>query len=100
LKKHSKISTFNDKIAKVINDATGNMYFFWASLLFVLALRLSHPPNINELLLDVENDLQLLLLAVNAVMSAKQMAALTRIIKHVEKEEERIEKELGEKATK
>ncbi|AFK87694.1 hypothetical protein Tsac_2841 [Thermoanaerobacterium phage THSA-485A] len=100
MKKYKKIDKFNDKIAQIINDATGNMYFFWASLLFVLVLRLSHPPSINELLLDIENDLQLLLLAVNAVMGAKQMAALTRIIKHIEKEEEKIEKELAEKVTK
>jgi hypothetical protein len=94
LKKHSKIDKFNERIAEIINDIVGNMWFFWTSLAFVLILRLSHPPKINELLLDIENDLQLLLLAVNAVVGAKQINMLVRIIKHVEKEEKRIEEEL------
>lgn len=94
MRKHNKINKFNERVAEIINDIVGNMWFFWAALVFVLALRLSHPPKINELLLDIENDLQLLLLAVNAVVGAKQINMLVRIIKHVEKEEKKIEEEL------
>lgn len=93
-RRNKTVTNFNEKVAEIINNATGNMYFFWASLAFVLILRLSHPPTINELLLDIENDLQLLLLAVNAVMGAKQMEMLVKLIKHVEKQEKKILEEV------
>lgn len=88
------ITKFNEYTATVVSNATGNMWFFWASLAFILVLRISHPPVVNELLLDIENDLQLLLLAANAVVGAKQLDLLTRLLKHIEKEEVKIEKEI------
>ena len=64
--------TFNDKVADWWVNATGNMKFFWLALGFILALRIGYMPNIRELLLDIENDLQLLLLAAAAVVSKRQ----------------------------
>lgn len=86
----------NDRIAQVVNDVTGNMWFFWASLLFILILRLSHPTLLNEFLLDVENDLQLLLLAVNAEVGAKQLKLLIKMLEHI-KEEKRFREKIYEK---
>jgi hypothetical protein len=61
------------------------MWFFWGSLFFIIILRITHPPAIQELLLDIENDLQLLLLAVNAVVGAKQIHLLSRLVRHAER---------------
>jgi len=73
------------------------MWFFWAALAFILILRLLHPPSINELLLDIENDLQLLLLAANAVVGAKQLNMLMQILKNIEQEEKYIEEKIAMK---
>jgi len=86
-----RINIINEKIAEAVNDFTGNMWFFWGSLIFILILRLTHPPTVNELLLNIENDLQLLLLAANAVVGAKQINLLVKMLKHIEEEEEKIE---------
>ena len=78
------MSDFNDRVALLISNATGNMWFFWAALAFVLALRISHPPAAADLLLNVENDLQLLLLAVSAVIGGKQLANQSAILKTIQ----------------
>ncbi|HEY3396950.1 MAG TPA: hypothetical protein VGM19_04750 [Armatimonadota bacterium] len=65
-----RLNDFNTKLAVIIANATGNMFFFWAALLFCVILRALYPPKLPELLLNLENDLQLLLLAVNAVVGA------------------------------
>ncbi|MEN6547642.1 MAG: hypothetical protein ABFE07_16540, partial [Armatimonadia bacterium] len=84
-----KVKGFNDKIAVVIANATGNMWFFWTALTFCVILRVMYPPKLNQLLLNLENDLQLLLLAVNAVVGAslyanqmKQMDAQKQILEN------------------
>lgn len=92
-----KVNNLNDKIAETVSTATGNMWFFWASLIFILALRILHPPTMSELLLNIENDLQLLLLAANAVVGAKQVNILMKMLRHIEEEEERIEDICGRK---
>ena len=89
-----KKQKINDKIAKFVTDVTGNMWFFWCSLLFILILRVSNPPKLADLLLNIENDLQLLLLAANAVVSGKQLAALMTLLKHIDKDIQIIEKEI------
>lgn len=81
------IKDFNSLTAQFISNITGNMWFFWASLIFIAVLRITHPPAVQELLLDIENDLQLLLLAVNAVVGAKQVHLLTRLVRHAERTE-------------
>ena len=82
---------FNDKVAILVTNITGNMWFFWSALVFILALRISNPPKMSELLLNVENDLQLLLLAANAVVGGKQLSALMTLIKHIKKDVDIIE---------
>jgi hypothetical protein len=86
-----RVKSFNEKVAQVVNDATGNMWFFWASLGFILFLRLSHPPAAREFLLDVENDLQLLLLAANAVVAQKQLGLVVQILDQIKSKEDEIE---------
>jgi len=86
-----KKQRFNDRVATMVTNVTGNMWFFWASLLFILLLRVTNPPNISDLLLNVENDLQLLLLAANAVVGGKQLAAITSLIKHIKKDVDALE---------
>ena len=86
----------NEKIATAIANATGNMWFFWVALAFVLALRISHPPKMSDLLLNLENDLQLLLLAVNAVVGGKQLTMLMSILCRLETDERNIKDELDE----
>lgn len=92
--------SINEKIAEIVSAATGNMWFFWASLIFIIILRVTHPPAMSELLLNIENDLQLLLLATNAVVGAKQINLLVRMLKHIEEEEEKIEDICGRKKIK
>ncbi len=87
-----EVNKFNDKVAATVTAATGNMWFFWLALAFIVVLRISQPPTTSQLLLDIENDLQLLLLAANAVISAKQSSALQRILRHIGAETENIEK--------
>jgi hypothetical protein len=82
---------FNDQVAILVTNVTGNMWFFWTSLLFILCLRIASPPNLSNFLLNVENDLQLLLLAANAVVSGKQLSALMHILKHIKKDVDVIE---------
>ena len=86
-----KKQKFNDKVAVFVNAVTGNMWFFWAALLFILFLRFTNPPKASDFLLNVENDLQLLLLAANAVVGSKQLAALMMLLKHIQKD---VEKEI------
>ena len=89
-----KKQKFNDKVAMFVTNITGNMWFFWSALLFILILRFTNPPRASDLLLNVENDLQLLLLAANAVVGGKQLAALTTLIRHIKKDVDTIEKEI------
>ncbi|HUC96029.1 MAG TPA: hypothetical protein VMR76_03715 [Candidatus Saccharimonadia bacterium] len=89
--KDAKKKTFNQKVATIVTNGTGNMWFFWASLAFILILRISQPPSASQFLLDIENDLQLLLLAANAVVSNKQNGTLRKILKHIDKQANRIE---------
>jgi hypothetical protein len=84
----------NDKVANFVTTVTGNMWFFWAALLFILALRISNPPQMSDLLLNIENDLQLLLLAANAVVGGKQLTALMGLVKHIKKDVDNIEREV------
>jgi len=91
VEKETGKETLNQKVATVVTNMTGNMWFFWCSLTFILVLRISKPPTGSQLLLDVENDLQLLLLAANAVVSAKQSSALKKILTHIDKEADHIE---------
>jgi hypothetical protein len=91
-----RIRSFNERVAQVVNDATGNMWFFWASLGFILFLRLSHPPSAREFLLNVENDLQLLLLAANAVVAQKQLGMLVQILDRIQSKEEQIQDEVAQ----
>ena len=90
------VTAVNEKIAQAVSKATGNMWFFWASLAFILILRISHPPKAHEFLLNFENDLQLLLLAANAVVGAKQLQVMMAILKSVKRDEERIAREIQE----
>jgi len=83
-------SNLNDRIAEQVTKATGNMWFFWASLTFILVLRISNPPALDVLLLNLENDLQLLLLAANAVVGGKQLNALLKLLKHIDKDIDKI----------
>lgn len=91
-----KVKAFNERVAQVVSQATGNMWFFWGALLFILFLRFSHPPKAHELLLNIENDLQLLLLAANAVVGAKQLSVLLRLLKHIEAQEREIKAKIQE----
>lgn len=93
-----RINRFNGQIAQIVSAATGNMWFFWSSLVFIIILRMLHPPTMSELLLNIENDLQLLLLAANAVVGAKQIGLLMRMLRHIEEEGELIEKEISKKS--
>lgn len=81
-----KPRTFNEKVAQIVNDATGNMWFFWAALIFIVVLRILQPPRLSEFLLDTENDLQLLVLAANAVVLGKQYRATMRLLEHMERQ--------------
>ena len=90
---NNSMTKINEKVAQLVSNATGNMWFFWGSLLFILVLRFSHPPKVSDLLLNIENDLQLLLLAANAVVGAKQISLLIRLLTHIEREEKRIEQQ-------
>lgn len=89
-----KRKTTNDKVATFVTNITGNMWFFWCALAFILILRVSNPPSLSDLLLNVENDLQLLLLAANAVVGGKQLAALMSLLKHIDRDIQTIEKEM------
>lgn len=91
-----KKQSYNDKIATFVTTITGNMWFFWAALSFILCLRVSNPPKMSDLLLNVENDLQLLLLAANAVVGGKQLTALMSLLKHIKKDVDEIEKDVDE----
>jgi len=88
-----KPRTFNEKVAQIVNDATGNMWFFWAALIFIVVLRVLEPPRLSEFLLDIENDLQLLVLAANAVVLGKQYRATMRLLEHVEHEAREMDRE-------
>ena len=81
-----KKKTTNEVVAKFVTDITGNMWFFWCALAFILILRINNPPSLSDLLLNIENDLQLLLLAANAVVGGKQLAALMTLLKHIDKD--------------
>lgn len=82
----NNLQHLNNSVAQFVTKITGNMYFFWASLAFILILRVSNPPDLNSLLLNLENDLQLLLLAANAVVGGKQLLGITKLLKHIDKE--------------
>lgn len=82
----SQLQHFNNSVAQFVTKITGNMYFFWVSLSFILILRVSNPPDLSNLLLNLENDLQLLLLAANAVVGGKQLLGITKLLKHIDKE--------------
>ena len=92
-----KIERFNERVAELVNNITGNMWFFWASLSFIVFLRVTHPPTMDTLLLNFENDLQLLLLAANAVVGAKQLSLLMRLLKQIDIKEDRIKDAIEEK---
>lgn len=81
-----KLQHINNSVAQFVTQITGNMYFFWASLAFILILRVSNPPDVSSLLLNLENDLQLLLLAANAVVGGKQLLGISKLLKHIDKE--------------
>ena len=84
-------NSFNQRVATIVTNATGNMWFFWLSLAFIIVLRITRPPTASQFLLDIENDLQLLLLATNAVVANKQTNALKKILTHLDHQADRIE---------
>lgn len=88
-----EIRRFNDQVANVVTMTTGNMFFFWASLLFILVLRIAVPPTADTFLLNLENDLQLLLLAANAVVGGKQLLMLTKMLNHIDRDIDKVKKE-------
>lgn len=88
-----EIRRFNDQVANVVTMTTGNMFFFWASLLFILVLRVAVPPTADTFLLNLENDLQLLLLAANAVVGGKQLLMLTKMLNHIDRDIDKVKKE-------
>lgn len=88
------MKNFNQKIAEFVTNVTGNMWFFWAALFFVLYLRITMPPTATDFLLDVENDLQLLLLATAAVVSGKQQKHNDEMLMKIEDLEQTIAKQL------
>lgn len=92
-----QLKKFNDRVARFVNDITGNMGFFWLSLVFIIIIRVTHPPTMDTLLLNLENDLQLLLLAANAVVGAKQLNLLMRVLKRIDQKEEQIKEVIEEK---
>lgn len=83
--------TVNDRVANWVSNFVGNMWFFWGSLAFILLLRLLHPPSSSQFLLDLENDLQFLLLATNAVVNAKQLTLLMEVLGEIRTKAEHIE---------
>jgi hypothetical protein len=86
---------FNDVSAELITAIICNMWFFWFSLIVILVIRLSHTylaPQLN----DIESDIQLLLLAANAVVGGKQLTVLIRLLKHLDKNIDNIDLELDE----
>lgn len=91
MKKEHRVKSFNQKVATIVTNGTGNMWFFWCSLAFILILRITQPPTASQFLLDIENDLQLLLLATNAVVANRQTKALKKILHHIDKEADHIE---------
>ena len=91
MRKNSEDNNFNQKVATIVTNATGNMWFFWLSLAFIVVLRISTPPTTSQFLLDIENDLQLLLLAANAVVANKQTKALRKSLNHLDHQADRIE---------
>jgi hypothetical protein len=88
--------TFNEKVASWVSSFTGNMKFFWASLAFILVLRVSHPPSKGEFLLNLENDFQFLLLAANAVVNAKQLRLLLEVLGEIKRKTENLEEKTRE----
>ena len=80
---HESIDRLNDRVAETVTKATGNMWFFWIALAFIVFMRAIQPPPLSQLLLDLENDLQLLLLATAAVVSAKQFALLLQLVRDI-----------------
>jgi uncharacterized membrane protein len=91
--------TVNDRVANWVSNFVGNMWFFWGSLAFILLLRVLHPPSGSQFLLDLENDLQFLLLATNAVVNAKQLTLLMEVLGEIRAKAEHIEAgvvEIGE----
>jgi len=81
-----KLGRFNEATAKRAVALTGNMYFFWISLLFILILRCMMPLTPEGFLLNIENDLQLLLLAANAVVGSKQLVGMNRLLNHIDRD--------------
>lgn len=79
----TRLTELNDRVAERVTALTGNMWFFWVALAFILTLRLVQPPPLSALLLDLENDLQLLLLATAAVVSGKQFALLLGLVRDI-----------------
>lgn len=91
-----KFKKFNEKVAAYVTTVTGNMWFFWAALGFIIFLRVTNPPTMDVLLLNVENDLQLLLLAANAVVGAKQLSMLVKLLKGLDRNMEELDKNMDE----
>ena len=82
------MNNFNNRVAIAVTNVTGNMWFFWAALMFCLLLTILYPPSMNTLLLNISNDLQLLLLAANAVVGGKQILMLQRLLNEIKVDEE------------
>lgn len=70
-------------VANWVTRVTGSMFFFALALLFIVVMRVLEPPPVSQLLLDIENDLQLLLLAANAVVSGTLFAMILSLLKHI-----------------
>jgi hypothetical protein len=84
---------FNDRVAELVTAGTSNMYFFWVALLFVIVLRILYPFKPQDALLNVENDLQLLLLATSAVVQGKQSRTMEKMLEHIRRSSDRLERE-------
>ncbi len=87
------IKHFNDTLATFITKSVSNMLFFWIVLICIILLRTLYPVRMSDLLLNLENDGQLLLLSCSAIVAGKQTATLMRILKHIEKDVDKLERE-------
>ena len=89
-----RLNRFNNKTALLIASVVGNMLFFWIMLLVILPVRLLGSDRANELLTGVDNDIQVLLIAVNCILNALQLKYLTGILTRICKKEDELCAEL------
>jgi hypothetical protein len=96
----AKVKRFNNKTALVICTITGSMLFFWPVFLIIVFIRSLGSPEANGQLTAVENDLQVLLIAANAVVGAMQLGLTMKLLKRILADDDKICAELGGKVAK